>query len=186
MTYIVAIADPSDFFTGNTAAKLTKGLHIGQQLAWMIGVTKAVDDRHRGIFRIGLYIVVWTRANNNQVNHAGQDARCICNWLAARQLGITRCQEYAVAPELINCGLKRNAGSSRTFVEHQRKSSVQHDFRTFASLTPNGFQLYCTLNQRLQIGRVEIFESQEMAEHGDTNREQFQNAKTRINRVSAF
>ena len=138
MAYIVAIANPGDFRTGNTAAKFTKGLYISQQLAWMIGITKAVDDRHRGKFGVVLNIAVRARPNNNQVNHTGQDPGRICNWLAASQLGIARCQKYAITSKMINSGLKRNTGSSRAFVKHQRESSIQHDFRTFASLAPNG------------------------------------------------
>ena len=110
---IVAITHPRDCFAFDRAAMLNKGLDIRQQLAGVVVVRQAIDDRDLRIFREAHNLIMAKRPNHHHIDHTGDHSRRVFHRLAATQLRIVWGKKDSVAAKLRHARFKAHPRARR-------------------------------------------------------------------------
>lgn len=81
--HIVGIAYPSNSFAFDGATVLEESKYVGQDLAGMEFIGKAVDDRNPGVGGKALDARLLEGADHDDINHAGDDSGGVFNGFGA-------------------------------------------------------------------------------------------------------
>jgi hypothetical protein len=103
---------------------LDVGEDVGQDLAGVVLVGQAVDDRHarvgRKLHQLGLLV----GADHHDVDHARDHSGAVLDRLAAAQLAAIGGQVHHRAAHLVHARLKTHAGARRGLLEDHRQRAV--------------------------------------------------------------
>ena len=97
LTHIVAVTDPAHALASDAAAVFYPGLDVCQQLAGVIVVSQAIDNRNAGAGSEALHDIVTKGSNHYDIDHGGDNPGAVLNRLAPAKLGVLRRQEHGVA-----------------------------------------------------------------------------------------
>ena len=77
----------------------------------MVPRRHGVDHRDRRGFCEAFELLLVERANHDDVDHLGNDARHVFDGFAASELRIASTEKYCVAAELVHSGFERDPGA---------------------------------------------------------------------------
>ena len=119
--HVVGVARPGDCAVLDRAAMLLEGQDIGHDLTGMRPLGKAVNDRHFGVERQFGKLVMIEHADDDGIDEARQNPRCIGDRFAAAELHFLAGQHDRFAAKFAHPDVEGNARAGRGFVENHRQ-----------------------------------------------------------------
>mmetsp|Transcript_11759 Transcript_11759/g.27449 ORF Transcript_11759/g.27449 Transcript_11759/m.27449 type:complete len:631 (-) Transcript_11759:1616-3508(-) len=106
------------------AAVLDEGEQIGKDLAGVVFVGQAVDDRHARVRREALDLALLEGADHHQVDHAADDAGRVLHRLGPAELAVARGEMDDRAAHLVHAGLETHTGARGCLLEDHGQRAV--------------------------------------------------------------
>src|ERR1019366_5263659 len=98
--------------------------HVGEDLAGVVFVGEAVDDRHPRMRCEGLDLGLLEGPDHDDVDHPADDARRVFDRLGAAELAVAGRQVHDRAAHLVHARLEAHAGARRGLLEDHRQRPV--------------------------------------------------------------
>ena len=134
IAHIVRVADPRHGLALNGAALLDKGVDVGEDLAGVILVGQAVDDRDPRMGGKTLDDVLLEGANHHDIHHARDHLGRVLDRFAAPQLGIAGIEIDRRTTQLVHTGLKGQAGAGGALLKDHRQGAIGERMIGFVAL----------------------------------------------------
>ena len=109
---------------------------VGENLAGVVFVGEAVDDRDARVRGEALDDRLLEGADHHDVDHARDDPRNVLDRLASRKVRVHAVQVDGDAAQLIHAGLERHSGARRRLFEHHRERAVAQRLVELVALEP--------------------------------------------------
>ena len=166
-----AVADKSDYFTGDGSEFFFDGLEIGDDLAGMFFVGQGVHRGNAGIGSEVIDIGLGEGADDGPVNHAAENSGGVFDGFAATELDIVGVEEEDIATEFTNSDFERDAGSGRAFGEEEGPALVAQGM--FAVVASSDFHFLCRGEDGDQICGGGRFDGEKMFHAEGVRKESF-------------